>query len=244
MQTQGAPKPRRRVMRAVLRRLIALGLNFFADIHISGKENLPAGGPLLVVGNHFSFLDPVAMIHAMPWPLDFVGGLRMVNAPPIVRWIPGLWGVLPVRRGSLSRETLVASRQILNLNGVLGIFPEAGSWAAVLRPARPGAAYLASSTRAQILPIGFDGLVDLFPCFRRGERAQMQIRIGKPFGPLYASDRGEKDRARLEEIGHEIMRHIAPLIPPERRGFYSDDPAIRAAAKGTEIYPWAELHEQ
>jgi hypothetical protein len=34
------------------------------------------------------------------------------------------------------------------------------------------------------------------------------------------------------------MERIATLIPPEKRGHYSDDPAIREAAKGTEIYPW------
>jgi hypothetical protein len=44
-------------------------------------------------------------------------------------------------------------------------------------------------------------------------------------------------------IGHEIMRHIAELLPPEKRGHYSDDPAIREAAKGTEVYPWAHAVE-
>jgi hypothetical protein len=34
------------------------------------------------------------------------------------------------------------------------------------------------------------------------------------------------------------MRSVAELIPPERQGHYSPDPAIREAAKGTEIYPW------
>ncbi len=244
MEAPAVYKPRRPLMRAVLHKLIGIGLNLFADIEISGKENLPPAGPLLIVGNHFNFLDPVAMIHAMPWRLDFVGGLRMPNAPAVVRWIPGLWGVLPVRRGSVSRETLVAARNILKENGVLCIFPEAGSWAAVLRPARPGAAFLASSTRAQILPVGLDGLVDVFPTFRKGKRARVHIRIGRPFGPLYVSDRGEKDRDRLEEIGHQIMRSIAPLLPPERRGFYSDDPAVREAARGTEIYPWTDVREE
>ena len=40
-----------------------------------------------------------------------------------------------------------------------------------------------------------------------------------------------------------MMRKIAELIPPEKRGHYSDDPEIRAAAKGTEIYPWADKVE-
>jgi hypothetical protein len=39
------------------------------------------------------------------------------------------------------------------------------------------------------------------------------------------------------------MRHIAELIPPEKRGHYSDDPAIREAARGTELYPWADKVE-
>lgn len=232
------------MVRAVLRRLIAAGFAMLCDFEITGRENLPQSGPLMVVGNHFNFLDPVAVIHTMPWPLDFVGGLRMPNAPAIVRWIPGIWGVLPVQRGSVSRSTLLAARKVLKDGGVLGIFPEAGSWAQVLRPARPGAAFLASSTRAQILPLGLDGLTEVFPMFRKGKRARVHVQIGKPFGPLFVSERGETDRKHLDEIGHEMMRKIAELIPAERRGFYSDDPAVREAARGTEIYPWDGVEER
>ena len=40
------------------------------------------------------------------------------------------------------------------------------------------------------------------------------------------------------------LTEFDPTIPPERRGYYSDDPAIRQAAKGTEIYPWADAVEE
>ena len=71
----------------------------------------------------------------------------------------------------------------------------------------------------------------------------MIVRVGKPFGPFSVNGRGRERRQQLDEIGHEIMRRIADLIPPERRGHYSDDPAIREAAKGTEVYPWANATE-
>jgi 1-acyl-sn-glycerol-3-phosphate acyltransferase len=235
--------PRRRVIRAVLRRMIDAAMYTLTDLRIDGRENLPRSGPLLLVGNHFSFVDPVAMIHAVPWPIEFVGGLQMPNAPPIVRWIPKVWGRYPVLRGTGSRYALRGAEAVLKQNGVLGIFPEAGSWATVLRPARPGAAYLAVLSGAPLLPMGFDGLTDIFPSLRRGRRARTTIRIGKPFGPFRATDVGRRRRRQLDEIGHEIMRHIADLIPPERRGHYSDDPAIRAAAQGTEIFPWDEMPE-
>jgi 1-acyl-sn-glycerol-3-phosphate acyltransferase len=235
--------PRRRVIRAVLRRLIDVALFMLTDFHVEGQENLPQGGPLLLVGNHFSFIDPVAMIRATPWPIEFLGGFITPNAPPIVRWIPRVWGRYPVFRGTASRYALRGAEAVLKQDGVLGIFPEAGSWATVLRPARPGAAFLAVRTGSPLLPMGFDGLTEVFPSLNRGRRARATVRIGKPFGPFQATGRGRQRRRQLDEIGHEIMRRIAELIPPERRGHYSDDPAIRAAAQGTEIFPWDQEPE-
>jgi len=235
--------PRRRLIRSLLRRLACVSFAVLTDLQVVGRENLPKGGPLLVVANHFSFVDPVAMVRVTPWPLEFVGGFQMPNAPASVTWIPKLWGYYPVYRGTASRYALRAAEAVLAQGGVLGIFPEAGNWATVLRPARPGASFLAVRTGARILPMGFDGLLDVFPRLRKGRRARVTVRIGKPFGPFRATGGGRARRQQLEAIGHEIMRHIADLISPERRGHYSDDPAIRAAAQGTEIYPWADAPE-
>jgi 1-acyl-sn-glycerol-3-phosphate acyltransferase len=237
------PYPRRRLIRGVLQQLARLALALLTDLEIVGRENLPQRGPLLVVANHFSYIDPVAMVRIVPWPIEFVGGFQMPNAPSWATWIPKVWGYYPVYRGTGSRYALRAAETVLAQSGVLGIFPEAGSWATVLRPARPGAAYLATRTGARILPMGFAGLLDVFPRLRRGRRARVTLRIGQPFGPFHATGRGRTRRQQVDEIGHEIMRHIAELIPPERRGHYSDDPAIRAAAQGTEVYPWGEAPE-
>lgn len=236
--------PRRRIIRRTLRALIRAAFAVLSDFRIQGEENLPMEGPLLVVGNHFSFLDPVAFIGGLPYPLEFVGGSQTPNAPGAVSWLSRVYGILPVRRGSISRDTLRASRKVLNNKGILGIFPEAGSWAKVLRPARPGTAYLATCTQAQVLPVGLDGLTDLFPSVRRGKRGKITLNIGKPFGPFYVGERGETDRRRLDELGQEFMRKIAELIPPENRGYYSDDAAIREAALSAAAYPWENTQEQ
>ncbi len=235
--------PRRRLMRALLHQVSRVVFAVLTDIHIIGQENLPQEGPLLVVANHFSFIDPAAMIRAVPWPMEFVGGFQMPNAPPVVTWIPKLWGYYPVFRGTGSRYALRAAETVLAQDGILGIFPEAGNWATVLRPPRPGAAFLAVRTGACLLPMGFDGLTDVFPRLRQGQRAHVTLRIGKPFGPFHATGRGRERRRQLDEIGHKIMHKIADLVPPERRGHYSDDPAIREAAQGTEIYPWDDAPE-
>jgi 1-acyl-sn-glycerol-3-phosphate acyltransferase len=239
-ETNSTTRPQWRPMRSILRRFARLAFGVLADIHVEGRENLPKHGPLLLVANHFHFTDPALMLSLVPWHLDFIGGFHMPNAPKFVTWIPRLWGVIPVRRGTATTDALRAAERVLAGGGVLGIFPEGGNWATVLRPARPGAAFLAVRTGAQLVPMGFDGLTDLFPGLKRGRRGRITVRIGKPFGPFANVGKGRERRQHLDEIGHEMMHRIAELIPPERRGHYSDDPAIRAAAAGTEVFPWDE----
>lgn len=235
--------PRRMFIRSILKGGIAFALGLLAEVKVEGKENLPKTGPLLVVGNHFHFLDPLLMIHCTPWPMEFVGGSQTPNSPKAVGWISKLFGVIPTYRGTGSRETLQGAESILKQNGVLGIFPEGGSWAQVLRPARPGTAFLAWRTNARILPMGIDGLVDFFKKIRIGKRVRVTVKFGKPFGPLTGPGGGRPSRDDLDEMGHQIMRGIAAELPEDRRGYYSTDPAIREAARGTEIYPWEHIAE-
>ncbi|MFC2078385.1 lysophospholipid acyltransferase family protein [Candidatus Bipolaricaulota bacterium] len=209
-------------------------------VRIEGTENIPDAGPLIVAANHFHFVDPLAVIRAMPWPLDFIGGFHMPFAPAIVRWLPRLWGLYRVRRSGSSRGALRQAEETLSAGGILGIFPEGGSWATVLRPPRPGSAFLATRTQAQVLPVGLHGLPEIFSSLRRLRRATITIRIGKPIGPFTASARGRAGRAELDNVGETILRAIAELIPPDGRGVYSDNEKIRREDQAVAQYPWEE----
>jgi 1-acyl-sn-glycerol-3-phosphate acyltransferase len=234
---------RRRPIRYILKKLSIPAFGLLTQLEIIGEENLPKKGPLLVIGNHFSFIDPVAFVRMAPWPIEFVGGAEMPHAPLWTRIIPFLWGYFRLYRGTGSRDALRAGEAILKKGGFLGIFPEGGNWATVLRPPRPGTSFLATRTGARILPVGLYGFTEVFRSLGQMRLAHVTINIGQPFGPFTATGSGRKRRAQLDEIGHEMMRRVARLLPQELRGYYSDDPAIRAAAKGTEIYPWADKVE-
>lgn len=235
--------PRKQFIRKILKGGIAFAFRFLTDVKVEGRENLPAGGPLLVVANHFNFMDPLFLIHILPWPMEFVGGAQMPNAPKVVHFLQRLFGVIPTYRGTGSRGTLKVAESVLRQDGVLTIFPEGGSWATVLRPARPGTAFLAWRTNAPVIPIGIHGSDSFWKQVRTNKRAKVTVSIGKPFGPFNASNATRPGRDELDQIGESVMRHIASQLPQEKRGCYSDDPAIREAARGTEIYPWANEAE-
>lgn len=236
--------PDRVVRRAIMRSLISFIYSMIMDIKIIGEENLPKSGPLIIVSNHFHFLDPVTFIRVLPYPIEFIGGYRTPNAPAWTEVFRVLYGVLHVRRGASSRDSIKAAQSVLEQNGTLAIFPEGGSWATVLRPARPGTALLAVRTGAPILPIGIDGSTDVFPSIAKGKPARVTVTIGKPYRSGNDFDPGLTMREKMDEMGHEMMRHIRDLIPPERHGCYSDDPVVREAAQGTEIYPWEGVVEE
>ena len=234
---------KRNPLRKFMQFLSKIALWLLTDLTIEGQENFPREGPLIVIGNHFSFLDPVAFVRVAPVPMEFFGGAVNPHAPKSVIFLPRMWGFLPVKRGTGSTFALREAEKVLNRGGILGIFPEAGNWAQVLRPARPGAAFLVSRTEALILPIGLDNFDQVFPSLKKFKRAKVKVKIGKPYKPLQVTGKGPERRQQLDELGHEMMGRIAKLIPPEKRGYYSEDPAIREAAKGTEIYPWADKVE-
>ena len=233
-------KPHHSGMRRVLRGVIRVLFVLLARIRIEGAENIPDSGPLIVASNHFHFVDPLAVIRAMPWPLDFIGGFHMPFAPAIVRWLPRMWGLYRVRRSGSSRGALRQAEETLKAGGVLGIFPEGGSWATVLRPPRPGCAFLATRTQARVLPVGLHGLPEIFSSLKRFRRATITICIGKPIGPFASSTRGRAGRSELDNVGDTILRAIAELIPAEARGMYSDDPKLRQEAEAAAEYPWKD----
>jgi 1-acyl-sn-glycerol-3-phosphate acyltransferase len=229
--------PRRIFMRSFLKELISLALNMFSDLEVIGEENIPQKGPIIITGNHFSFADSIAMLHIAPAEIEMFSGANPAFTPWWGKLLPRLWGVLFVYRGTGSRQAIRDAESVLEQDGFFGIFPEGGAWAEMIRPARPGAAYLAARTGAPILPVGFTGFNEVFP-LRFVNQNKIVIRVGKPYQPQPVTGRGRERREQLDELGERIMKEIAALVPDHLRGKYSNDPGVRSKAIEVEDYPW------
>jgi 1-acyl-sn-glycerol-3-phosphate acyltransferase len=51
--------------------LCRMTFNLLMNIHIEGQANVPSKGPLLMVGNHFSFIDPLGWFALRPGIWNF-----------------------------------------------------------------------------------------------------------------------------------------------------------------------------
>jgi len=220
------PWPRRRFIRG----LLSFGIDVVGGIltrwDVSGKENIPERGPLLIVGNHFSFLDTVAPIHSTRWPLEFIGDFVMPNAPAIMRLFPNAWQTLKIEQGTPNFEALQASEAILAQNGVLVIYPEGHVHSGPLQSALPGAAFMALRTGVPILPIGTisDNHWKLFKTIaEKKRRLRVFTKIGEVFGPIASENPNRPSRQEIKDAGRLIMTKIAGLLPVEYRGEFDPD---------------------
>ncbi|MBN1321780.1 MAG: (d)CMP kinase [Thermoleophilia bacterium] len=92
-------------------------------MRVTGAENLPAGGPVLVACNHRSNLDPFFLGSAAPRMIHFMAKSELWSFKPLGRVCDRL-GTFPVRRGEADRQAVKRALTYLEAGAVVGLFPE------------------------------------------------------------------------------------------------------------------------
>ncbi len=202
-----------------LLRLVARVLFFkvTADVTITGQENVPRAGPVIVVFNHVTIFDPITVACGIPLRGLVPLGKKELADNPLFGWVFWAWGAIPVKRGEVDRIALRRCIEVLNSNEMLMISPEGHRQKNGMRDPKQGAVMLAAHTGAMLLPVGVSGTEHFLHNLERLRRSRITARIGAPF-------RLEEgiNRKQYMQAAHEIMYQIAPLVEPSLRGDYAD----------------------
>jgi cytidylate kinase len=216
-QRNTPPNWKRRLALGIVRILLRL----LTHSEVYGQENIPHGGPLIVVINHMAHFDAPLAAAYLPFEVEGIG-LSDLWDVPVTGQLLRFYGVIKVHRDQFDREVLRQALGVLSEGKALLLAPEARqSPSHTLERGRRGAAYLALRSGAPMLPIAVTGTETVYKSVARLRRPHMTATIGKPFhirGPLV---RGPERQAQLDEGRDEIMRRIAELLPEEYRGVYA-----------------------
>ncbi|HUS60891.1 MAG TPA: lysophospholipid acyltransferase family protein, partial [Acidimicrobiales bacterium] len=196
-------------------------------------------GPGIVVANHRSYFDTVAVgmtVLGAGRLLRFLGKKEVFDAP-VVGPMARAMGGIRVDRGTGSDEPLRHAARALEAGELVAIMPQGTIprgrefFDPVLK-AKTGAARLAAMTRAPIIPIGLWGTEKVWPrssqiphIWNVANPPQVRTRVGP------AVDLGYEDR---HADSTRIMEAIVALLPPEAReqGAPSEGDLRRASPGG------------
>ncbi|MBE9506322.1 MAG: 1-acyl-sn-glycerol-3-phosphate acyltransferase [Chloroflexi bacterium] len=197
--------------------------NIFFNWSVTGRENVPQRGALVVVANHVNTADPMLLMCAFPRWMTYMAKEELFHYPFLGALLRS-GRVVPVARTGTLQEKRSAMRQaeeLLAQGHVLGLFPEGKrDRTGVLLPGKPGAAVLAAHSRAPLIPVAVSGTEQLSGLNYLWKRPTVTVTIGKPF--RLSQTGGRISRSRASELADEIMRQIAALLPKEQRGPYAD----------------------
>jgi 1-acyl-sn-glycerol-3-phosphate acyltransferase len=183
-------------------------------LQVDGLEHLPGDRPLLIVCNHDSHWDPVAIgVAAMPHrQIRALAKASMWKRPGLAQILNGM-GQIPIQRGAGDGEALATAITELRAGACIGIFPEGTlSFGKVLR-ARSGVGRLAIDVpQTRVVCCAVEGTVDLV---RVPKRPRIRVAFFPPAegGPAPGEAPGAFAERLIAEIRERAPRAVAGRRP-------------------------------
>lgn len=175
-------------------------------MRVSGRENVPMTGPLILACNHVSYMDPLALGTACPRVVHYMAKKELFSIPvlgPLIR----SFGAYPVDRNVGAAAAIKRSVEVLRSGGCIGIFPEGTRNVRGDARVHTGVALLASLAGAPVVPAAIVG---------SGRAARLGA-IKVTFGVPMQLPAGRKaSREDLAKFTQDVMNAIRALAGEAR----------------------------
>jgi 1-acyl-sn-glycerol-3-phosphate acyltransferase len=203
---------------ALVNRSAAIVARLAWRVERRGEQHVPGTGPVLLVANHSSVLDPALIAGVTPRPISFLAKAELFRIPLFGRLIRAL-NAHPVRRDGGDPAALRTALRVLEHGGILLVFPEGTRGPeGALRPGKAGAGMLAIRSGAPVVPIYVRGSGQALP---RGHRFPRPAKVTVTFGPpLRFSEEPSREgkKESYEAASQAMMAAIARLKDAGGRG--------------------------
>jgi 1-acyl-sn-glycerol-3-phosphate acyltransferase len=160
------------------------------SLRTEGSRHLPARGPVLLVANHESFLDPPAVGVACGRRLSYLARKTLITESLVGKLVESL-RIVPVDQEGVPTAGLKTTLDLLEKGEAVLVFPEGErTWTGRMQPLKPGIALLLRRATPTIVPVGIAGAFDALPrgvtfprfspMFMPPTGGDIAVSIGKP----------------------------------------------------------------
>lgn len=177
-------------------------------IRITGQEHIPKTGGFIIASNHVSFYDPPLVGSWSTREMFFFAKAELFRNPLFGALIRRT-NALPVKRGTIDRESITTAAGVIDRQFGLVIFPEGTrSLTGQFLEPKPGIGLIARRSPCPIVPAYVHGSNRLADCFLG--KTRMSITFGEPISPEWSAAQ-EDGKAGYLAIAARVMGEIASL---------------------------------
>lgn len=182
-------------------------------VRSEGTELVPASGPLILAGNHASWLDGPLVVAECPRLVRCLTKIELYGGK--LGTFLSLIGQIPIDRGRPDRTALHASLEELQNGGAIGMFPEGTRGTGELDSVHDGVAWLAVRSGAQVLPVACLGTALALPKGAKfPKRTPVTVVFGDPFKITMPDN--PRSRTALKGVSEEIRLHLVEHLATAR----------------------------
>jgi 1-acyl-sn-glycerol-3-phosphate acyltransferase len=197
---------------------------------VTGRENVPLVGPVILASNHLSFIDSIAIPLMAPRRVAYLAKAEYWRGSGISGWVARTLftalGALPVEREAsrAAQAALDTAMGVLQAGGAFGIYPEGTrSRDGRLARGKTGVAWLALTADCPVVPVavrGTDKVQPIGATWPRPGWGQVSVTFGEPLTFPGQQGMAGKGRAR-REVTDQVMEAIQAMSGQEKAGWGS-----------------------
>ncbi|MBR4857637.1 MAG: 1-acyl-sn-glycerol-3-phosphate acyltransferase [Clostridia bacterium] len=165
---------------------------------VTGKENIPESGRVILAGNHTNYFDCLLVASATKRCVHYLAKDELMKGP--LKLIFGSLGIIPVNRRQKDKAALETAEAYLRDEKLIGIFPEGtiNRTDDIIMPFKFGAVKMAKDTETPVIPFVITGKYKPF-------KKSVKIRF---FEPMTVGE-------NLEDANNELMNTVKNEIVRE-----------------------------
>ena len=207
-------------------RFVRFYIRGYHRLRVAAPPVIPARGPAILVCNHVSGLDPFLLQSVLDRGIIWMMAKEYYDFPAM-SWFYKSITAIPVARSGRDVAATRAALRALELNRVVGIFPEGRiALRGQVLPFQTGVGLLALKSGAPVYPVYLEGSMynqDMMRAFL------LPHRITLAFGPAVEINRADTSRQGLETATQQI--HAAVLALRDRHSTLTLTPPVEPSPR-------------
>lgn len=181
--------------------------------HYEYDEDFDPNKSYVVIGPHRSLLDPIFVAMALrPTQIAFIAKKDLL-ANKFLTWFFTNINIIPVDRDNPGPSTIKdAVRTLKEGNKYVGIFPTGSRYSDEIKP---GAVSIAKMGKVELLPVNYQGPIDIKGIFSWKKEHRAKVRVGKPIQLPDVKRLSETDTKAVHQAMQDAFNENDRILDPD-----------------------------